>query len=204
MNVEKAYLPGYSTNATEFMAGRTALSHAAFILPMLTPGLRVLDCGCGPGTITLGLAKLVHPAEVIGLDREESQIEIARKSVAGTISNVRFETGSVYALPFPENSFDFVFAHAVFEHLHDPKSALAQVRRVLRLGGLVALRSSDWGGFLVFPESEDLRAALDYYQTMQIEAGGDVHVGRKFKKRVGSTSRREHAPRPRFAEPSGR
>ena len=182
MKTEYTYLPGYSQNATEFMAARTAQSHAAFLFPSLRPGVRVLDCGCGPGTITLGLARLVDPGEVVGLDQEISQIEIARKSSAAMGLNVRFEAGSIYRLPFPDCSFDVVFSHALFEHLHDPLAALAELHRVLRTGGLVALRSPDWGGFLVFPESSLVRAALEYYQALQVEAGGDTRVGRKFKR----------------------
>jgi ubiquinone/menaquinone biosynthesis C-methylase UbiE len=182
MEEKEHYLPGYTSNASNFMAQRSAQSHAAFVLPKLRSGLRTLDCGCGPGTITFGLARLVSPAEVIGMDRETSQVEIARASAAAqAISNVRFESGSVYELPFSDDSFDVVFAHAVFEHLNEPLHALTEIWRVLRPEGLIALRSPDWGGFLIAPESEQLQAALEYYQTLQIQNGGDVHVGRKFK-----------------------
>jgi ubiquinone/menaquinone biosynthesis C-methylase UbiE len=176
------YLPGYTANASRFMACRTAPSHAAFLLPRLRSGLRLLDVGCGPGSITLGLARLVSPAEVVGLDQECSQIELARGSAAAQdLNNVRFEVSSLYKLPFPDGMFDVVFAHAVFEHLREPMAALSEIRRVLKSEGLVALRSPDWGGFLVAPETGPLIAALAYYQSLQIQSGGDVHVGRKFK-----------------------
>jgi ubiquinone/menaquinone biosynthesis C-methylase UbiE len=164
------------------MAFRSAQSHAAFLLPKLRPGMRLLDCGCGPGTITCGLARIVAPAEVIGLDREGSQIERAREDAASqNISNVRFDTGSIYELPFADGSFEVVFAHAVFEHLREPLSALSEIHRVLAAGGMVALRSPDWGGFLVSPMTPELEAALTYYQRLQMQSGGDVQVGRKFK-----------------------
>ena len=57
------YPMGYGPAATTIMAQRTAQSHAAFFLPHLTAGMRPLDCGCGPGTITLGLAELVAPGK---------------------------------------------------------------------------------------------------------------------------------------------
>jgi ubiquinone/menaquinone biosynthesis C-methylase UbiE len=182
MKSKEDYLPGYTPNASSFMANRTAQSHAAFVLPKLRPGMRLLDCGCGPGSITLGLAQLVSPAEVIGVDQESSQLEIARASAAKLgLTTVRFESSSVYDLPFADGSFDTVFAHAVFEHLREPMAALSEIRRVLVPGGLVALRSPDWGGFLLAPETEELAAAIAYYQSLQIQSGGDVHVGRKFK-----------------------
>ena len=52
-----AYTPGHTANAVTFMAQRRAATHAAFFLPQLKAGMRLLDCGCGPGTITLDLAQ---------------------------------------------------------------------------------------------------------------------------------------------------
>lgn len=182
LKTKENYLPGYTANASAFMAQRTAQSHAAFLLPKLRSGLRLLDCGCGPGSITLGLAALVSPGEVMGLDQQQSQVELARVAAKSEgITNARFDVGSVYELPFPENSFDVVFAHAVFEHLREPAKALSEIGRVLAPGGMIALRSPDWGGFLLAPESDELSEAINYYQALQAQSGGDVHVGRKFK-----------------------
>jgi ubiquinone/menaquinone biosynthesis C-methylase UbiE len=182
IKIKETYLPGYSATASGFMASRRAESHARFLLPLLRPGLRLLDCGCGPGSITLDLARLVSPAEVIGCDLERSQVDIARNCAeTNGITNVRFEIGSIYEVPFANNSFDVVFAHAVFEHLREPLCALAEIHRVLVPGGLVALRSPDWGGFLLAPQSEELTMAITYYQHLQIQSGGDVRVGRNLK-----------------------
>jgi SAM-dependent methyltransferase len=57
------YAPGYSHDALEMMTSRTAEGRAAFFLSWLAPGMRVLDAGCGPGTITRGLARAVMPGE---------------------------------------------------------------------------------------------------------------------------------------------
>ena len=72
-----------------------------------------------------------------------------------------------------------VFAHAVLEHLREPRRALKEFRRVLRPAGTVAVCSPDWGGFLLAPPSDRLHAAVDAYKDLQTRNGGDVYVGRK-------------------------
>ena len=82
------------------VSGRTAGVQGAFFLPYLHPGMTVLDCGCGPGTITIGLAEAVAPGEAVGVDLEASQIDLARaKALERGIPHLRFETGNVYDLP---------------------------------------------------------------------------------------------------------
>jgi ubiquinone/menaquinone biosynthesis C-methylase UbiE len=95
------YTPGYSTPMLSFMAQRTAEEHARFFLPYLKPGDRVLDAGCGPGSVTLGLARAAAPGQVIGVDIEDSQFEQARTEVRCEGLNVEFRAGSVYQLPLP-------------------------------------------------------------------------------------------------------
>lgn len=134
------------------MTSRTAAVEAAFFLPHLRPGMRLLDVGCGPGSITLGLAEAVAPGEVVGVDLRPEPLQGARAEAARRgISNVRFELGSAYELPFEDGSFDAAFAHVVLMHLRDPVAALAEMRRVLKPGGLAGLREPDFGASLVYP-----------------------------------------------------
>ena len=72
---------GYSEEFLQLLDRRSAETHAAYLLPHLRSGDRVLDFGCGPGTITVGLAGAVDPGEVHGIDMEESQIAMARAPV---------------------------------------------------------------------------------------------------------------------------
>src|SRR5262249_49719570 len=93
------------------MTRRTSASDAAFFLPHLQPGMRLLDIGCGPGSITLGLAEAVAPGDVIGLDlRPEVVAAAAALAQQRGVTTVRFQVGDVYALPFPDAAFDAVFA----------------------------------------------------------------------------------------------
>src|SRR5437016_343614 len=79
-----------SGSATDLMAKRTISEHAAFLMPYLRPGMRLVDCGCGPGTMTIGFAEFLKPAEVVGLDISGDQIAVAEQLAAYQgVSNVR-------------------------------------------------------------------------------------------------------------------
>ncbi len=162
------------------MARRSARTHAAFLLPHLRRGQRLLDCGCGPGTLTCDFARLLSPGHVTGVDHESSQLERGRALASRkALQNVAFEKGSIYELPFADRTFDVVFAHAVFEHLSSSDLALAELRRVLVPGGTGALRSPDWGGFIIAPDTPGLARAIALYRELQTANGGDVLIGRK-------------------------
>jgi ubiquinone/menaquinone biosynthesis C-methylase UbiE len=135
-----AYTLGYAPQA------------AHFVLPYLRAGMHVLDCGCGPGSITRGLARIVAPGEVIGVDVEPRQLAVARaQAEEHDDGNVRFEEASADALPFPAATFDAVFAHAVLAHLRDPAAALREFRRVLKPTGIAGISDLDWGTVLWEP-----------------------------------------------------
>ncbi len=106
------YTYGHSKTVTRAFGQRTATSHAAFFIPYLRPGMSLLDCGCGPGSITIGFAETVAPGEVVGVDMAENQLEQARDSAQERgLSNLRFEMANVYDFPLPDDSFDAVFSH---------------------------------------------------------------------------------------------
>src|SRR5262245_9370473 len=173
------YVPGYGASILAFMERRSAERHAAFFLSHLEPGSRVLDAGCGPGTITLGLASKVAPGSVIGVDVEDSQFAKARDRAEHERLDVEFRRASIYELPFDEGSFDAVFCHAVLQHLSNPVGALAELCRVLKPGGVIGVRAGDMGGTLVDDESNGAAQAVAAYLRDKQEGGGDPYVGRK-------------------------
>jgi ubiquinone/menaquinone biosynthesis C-methylase UbiE len=178
--MKESYTLGYTRTALDFVSRRTLESHGAFFIPHLRPGMAVLDCGCGPGSITLGIAERVGHGTVVGVDISESQVERGRQSAAvREIINVSFREGSAYELPFPEASFDAVFSHALLEHLREPARALREFRRVLRPGGRVGISGPDWDVFLYSPPWEKLTAAIRAYTDIQNRNGGDTRLGRK-------------------------
>ena len=160
------------------MMRRRLEPNGAFFIPYLTPGLCVLDCGCGPGTITRDIARRIAPGRVIGLDYNVDQVKAAARE-ATDIANVEFRQGSAYALPFEDGAFDAVFSHALLEHLKEPVKALSEFRRVLKRGGMLGACTPDWGGFLLAPPSEQLLAAFEGYKQLQNRNGGDVYCGHK-------------------------
>lgn len=158
---------------------RTAVNSAGYLLGHLRPGLSLLDVGCGPGTITLDLAERVSPGSVIGLDRDAGVLEGAERSRAGrALENVSFRTGDVYALEFPDASFDVVHAHQVLQHLTDPVAALREMRRVLRPGGLLAVRDSDYGAKFWAPPDPILDRWMALYHEVTRANGAEADAGR--------------------------
>jgi len=169
----------FSSDALDFFADRRAATHAKFLLPFINSGLRLLDCGCGPGTITLDLAELVSPGKVIGIDISPAQIEVAKSlQIQRKLRNIRFELGDVNKLKFPSESFDIVFAHGVIEYLEDPIHAFKELHRVLSKDGILAVRHADWGGFLLAPENDDVELFFDLFRQLMVHDGGNLSFGR--------------------------
>lgn len=165
------------------MARRTAAKEGAFFLPYLRPGMRVLDVGCGPGSITLGFAEAVGTGEVVGIDFQPSQVANAQAlSAARGVLNARFEVADVNRLPFADGSFDAVFAHSVLGHLREPVKALAEIRRVLRPGGIVGVRDLDWGGRIHAPATPQLEQYYALTARIRQRNGGDPFMGRHHRR----------------------
>lgn len=141
---QEVYSVGYGPDVHAWHLQRSAANRAAFFLPYLRPGMSLLDCGCGPGSITIGLAGAVLPGHVMGIDIEPRQVERAmRLASQQRITNLRFAVASVYRLPFPDASFDAAFAHNLLEHLRTLLEVIREMRRVLKPGGIIAVRDPD-------------------------------------------------------------
>lgn len=162
------YTHGHHASVLRSHGSRTLAGTVPYLIPHLRPGLRVLDVGCGPGTITADLAEAVGPdGEVVGIDRAEAALEAARATArARGLANLRLEAGDVYDLAFEDASFDLVHAHQVLQHLTDPVAALREMARVARPGGLVAVRESDYRAMSWYPLLPELDRWMAVYQAV--------------------------------------
>mgnify|MGYP000379149974 CR=1 FL=1 len=130
------YTHGHHDSVLSSHRTRTAADSAAYLLPRLAAGQRLLDVGCGPGTITVDLAALVAPGQVVALEREAAVLdEVKQLAKARGLTNLDCIVGDVYALGYEDDAFDVVHAHQVLQHLSDPVTALREMRRVARPGG---------------------------------------------------------------------
>ena len=176
------YTMGYSDEFLQLLDRRNANNCAGYLLPHLQPSMRLLDLGCGPGTITVGLAAAVSPGEVHGIDMEESQIGLARSAAeAGSHTNVTFHVGNALSLPFENDFFDAVHAHAVVMHIPDTAGVLAEVQRVLKPGGIFASRDLIGESSFIEPGTEGLREAWNVFTNLMRGNGAHPEIGKELK-----------------------
>ncbi|AMM20419.1 hypothetical protein AX769_09985 [Frondihabitans sp. PAMC 28766] len=179
---EERYTHGHHESVLRSHTWRTVDNSAAYLVPHLSPGLSLLDVGAGPGTITVDFAARLAPGSVVGIDAS-SEIVAQATALAESqdLDNVRFETADVYALPYPDESFDIVHAHQVLQHLGDPVSALREMKRVAKPGGLLAVRDVDYRGTIWAPENPGLDHWMTVYQLVARGNGGEPDAGRHLK-----------------------
>ena len=176
------YTMGYSEEFRQMLNRRSARTHAAYLLPQLSSGQKLLDFGCGPGTISVGLARAVEPGEVHGIDMEESQIDLARAAAeAGGHANATFHVGDVTDLPFEDDTFDVAHCHAVLMHVPDTAATLKEVRRVLKPGGLIASREVIVASSTMAPAADALQGAWDTFAKLIAGNRGHPQMGRELK-----------------------
>ncbi|MFD0687751.1 methyltransferase domain-containing protein [Actinomadura fibrosa] len=180
MTGNATYTHGHHESVLSSHQWRTVENSAPHLLGHLRPGQSVLDVGCGPGTITAGLARRVAPGTVTAVDAAEVVLAEARKSTeAEGIGNVEFAVADVHALDYADGTFDVVHAHQVLQHVADPVQALREMRRVARPGGIVAAREADFGGMVWHPNPPGMDSWLPVYYNVARGNGGEPDAGRR-------------------------
>ena len=173
------YTHGHSAAVLSAHSRRGAADSAAYLLAHLHTGMDLLDVGCGPASITADLAERVAPGRVVALDAAAGALEAARATLRerGLSEQVELTCGDVMALPFEDASFDVVHAHQVLQHLADPVGALAEMRRVTRPGGIVAVRDAVYSAMTWFPEPTGMEQWRSVYMATARANGGEPDAG---------------------------
>jgi SAM-dependent methyltransferase len=140
-------------------ATRRAERWASFLLPHLRPGMRVLDLGCGPCSITVDLG------DAIGIDLDPVP--------AGGVPVLRADAA---ALPVRDASVDAVFACALLQHVRDPLAVLVEARRVARPGAVVGVADADWGGAVLHPHEPLIDRGIEIQERLR---SGNARIGRQ-------------------------
>ncbi|KAF7971811.1 hypothetical protein HWV62_19899 [Athelia sp. TMB] len=175
-----SYTHGHHESVLRSHSWRTAANSAAYLLPHIQPDMKILDVGCGPGTITADLAVLVPRGHVTGIEYVPGILEAAR-TTANTrgLTNIDFAVADAHDLHFPDAAFDIVHGHQVLQHFSNPVEALREMRRVAKPGGLVAVRSIDFSAMTWYPEVEGLRDWSALHNDVSRANGGEPDAGRR-------------------------
>lgn len=178
----ETYTLGYSHGVVGVLQERTLATCAGFFLPHLRPGMTVLDCGCGPGALTLEIAERVAPGQVVGIDSDPGQCARGHTlATARGVANIRFEPADVYALPYPDATFDAAFSHALVSHLAEPMRAFVESRRVLKPDGVLAVSANDYDAFAVSPAGSAMERMMDLYARVITHNGGNRLLARHLR-----------------------
>ncbi|MEU9455015.1 methyltransferase domain-containing protein [Streptomyces sp. NPDC048277] len=176
------YTHGHHESVLRSHLSRTAANSAAYLLGSLKPHMKILDIGCGPGTITADLADLVPDGHVTGVDHEPAILDRARATAAGRgLTNVDFAPADVHALDYPDDTFCVVHAHQVLQHVGDPVQALREMRRVTKPGGFIAVRDADYAAMTWYPATPGLDDWLELYRRVARANGGEPDAGRRLR-----------------------
>lgn len=176
-----SYTLGHHESVLRSHRWRTAENSAGYLLPHLSAGAKVLDLGCGPGTISADLADRVGPeGAVLAVDSAPEVIDLARADHGtGRHGNLTFAVQDAMRLDLPDDSFDVTHAHQVMQHLQDPVGALRELRRVTRPGGVVAVRDADYAAMTWHPQSDGLDQWLSVYHRTARLNGAEPDAGRR-------------------------
>ncbi|KAI1130916.1 ubiE/COQ5 methyltransferase [Nemania abortiva] len=183
MPEQAVYVHGHHASVVNSHSRRTAQNSAAFLIPHIKPHYRILDVGCGPGSITVDLAQLVPQGSVIGVDTSEDVISQARDlaRTRGVTANLEFQKSDGSKLPFGDDEFDIVFCHQVLHHVQEPVSILKEMARVTRKGGIVAAREVDYGAVTWYPELPGIQRWEDIHMENFKVSNSQPKAGRYVK-----------------------
>ncbi|AXQ99543.1 methyltransferase domain-containing protein [Pseudoalteromonas piscicida] len=184
--MEKVYPFGYNSAAVGIMQSRTAQDNAALFLDYVQDGDRILDVGCGPGSITMDFAERFGSSEVYGIDIEQGQIDMATAEAQGKgLQNCHFKAASIFELPYEDGFFDAVYGHTILMQFSNVHDALTEVKRVLKPGGIISFREVDLGQNFYHGSQSAIKRLMDVFAKSIEYNQGNPNIGRALPKLVG-------------------
>ncbi len=151
----------------------------------LRGGERILDLGCGPGQLTVAMARAAGPAgRVLGLERDSAQIRAAQRLVSesGFGRRVKIRRGDALAPPLRKREwggFDLAHARFLLEHVPDPLAVVRALVRAVRPGGRIVLQDDDHDLLRLWPEPPGLMPVWQAYIRTYDRNGNDPYIGRR-------------------------
>jgi len=139
---------------------------------------KVLDVGCGPGFVAREVYNAYKPQELYGVDLDPKLVEIGVSENSDSKA-MKFSQGSIYQLPFEDNTFDAVYSRFVLQHLEKPDLAISEVYRVTKKGGTILIEDIDDGMLFLEPKPEGYDKLQSTAEAVQKSLGGDRLIGRK-------------------------
>jgi SAM-dependent methyltransferase len=145
------------------------------------PDLKLLDVGCGPGSITNSLSFYLPEGHVTGIDYSEAMLEKARQQAQERgIENVTYQQANVYTLPFPDETFDVLHTHQAVAHFKEHITALKEMLRVTKKGGLLCMRECDLYSARFYPASpmveESWQKFIESHEKQGLHCNGGLRL----------------------------
>jgi SAM-dependent methyltransferase len=143
-------------------------------------GARCLDAGCGGGDVTCAIAARVPDGAVVGIDADDTALEIARTEANERgLQHVAFREADVTADPPDDElgAFDVVYARFLLTHLTDPAGTVRQLGARLASGGVLIVEDIDFSGHFCYPPSPAFDRYLDWYVRAAERRGVDPNIG---------------------------
>lgn len=145
----------------------------------LTPGMNAIDLGCGGGNVTLEIAAVVAPAQVIGIDMDDMKLALAREAAATRgLDNVQFKAMNLNNW-HERAAYDVVYTRFVLQHLSQPVEMLRRMWEAVRPGGVLIVEDADFDGWACHPSTPGFEFFTRTYAEVIRRSGGDHALGRK-------------------------
>ncbi len=179
--MQQSYVHGYDPRENIRLQDQAStlveLLHSDTIYPA---GSTVLEAGCGVGAQTITLAHNSPDAYFTSIDiSAESVAEAKHRVEAAGHTNVSFQQGDIFNLPFAPASFDHIFVCFVLEHLAQPVAALNTLKTLLKPNGTITVIEGDHGSTYFYPDNAAAHRAIECQVELQQRAGGNANIGRE-------------------------